>query len=302
MTDSSRMLPVVPEGATGAAPVFERIAIVGLGLIGGSIALAARKAWPSALVIGVDRGAVLEKAMVRHAIDVASEDLMIISEADLVVLATPVGAILEALPILQEHVGTDAVITDVGSTKRAIVTAARALPPRLPFVGGHPLAGAAAGGFDAARPDLFAGRPWLFIAEAGERVDAVGRLSAFVQGLGATPVMLSSAAEHDRLLAFLSQLPQLTASALMSVVGDGAGAEGLELAGRGLVDTTRLASSPADIWRDICRTNEDEVGAALDAMIAVLQNLRGNLTNDAEIDRVFASANRWRARLASLRS
>jgi prephenate dehydrogenase len=293
------MIPVVQEEATGPAPVFERIAVVGLGLIGGSIALAARQAWPSALVIGVDRHVVLEKAMVRRAVDVGSEDLTIISEADLVVLATPVGNILELLPMLPTRVAAAAVITDVGSTKRAIVDAARRLPPRLPFVGGHPLAGAARGGIDAARPDLFAGRPWLFIVGAGEQAEPVGQLSAFVRGLGATPVTLPTAATHDRLMAFLSHLPQVTASALMAVVGERAGIEGLELAGSGLVDTTRLASSPADVWRDICASNADEIGPALDELIEVLKEIRQSLSAGAGIERVFASANEWRERLAA---
>ena len=109
---------------------------------------------------------------------------------------------------------------------------------------------------------------------------------------------LPSAAAHDRLLAWLSHLPQLTASALMAVVGEGVGEGGLELAGRGLADTTRLAASPADIWRDICTSNADEIGPALDALIAVLQALRERLGDGATIDRAFAAANEWRARLA----
>ncbi len=289
-----------PEPA-GAPPIFARIAIVGLGLIGGSLALAARKAWPSALVIGVDRNDVLEKAMVRHAVDVAAPDLMIISEADLVVLATPVGQVLELLPRLDAHVATDAVITDVGSTKRAIVAAAGVLPPRLPFVGGHPLAGAATSGFDAARPDLFVDRPWLFTAAPGGQDAVQARLGAFVEALGARPVILPSAEEHDRLVAFISQLPQLAASALMGVIGEAAGDAGLALAGRGLLDTTRLAASPGDIWRDICSTNADEVGRALDGLIAVLQEIRRGLKDGETIDRVFARANEWRGRLASTR-
>jgi len=294
MTDAPRLLPVLQEQTSGAPPVFVRIAVVGLGLIGGSIALAARRAWPSALVIGVDRSAVLERAMTRHAVDVASEDLTIISDADLVVLATPVGSIIDLIPALDRTLASDAVVTDVGSTKRAIVSAARALPSRLTFVGGHPLAGAATAGIDAARADLFAGRPWILIAEDGARADVVSHLSAFAQGLGAKPVTLPSSAAHDRLLAFLSHLPQLTATALMAIVGDEIGEDGLALAGGGLRDTTRLASSPADIWRDICLTNGDEIGASLDALIALLQEMRQHLTDGATIDRVFASANRWR--------
>ena len=99
---------------------------------------------------------------------------------------------------------------------------------------------------------------------------------------------------HDRMLAYLSHLPQLTASALMQVVGEAVGHDGLALAGRGLADTTRLASSPADIWRDIVMTNADEIGPALDALITVLQNLRNDLLAGAELAEVFTAANRWR--------
>jgi prephenate dehydrogenase len=111
-------------------------------------------------------------------------------------------------------------------------------------------------------------------------------------------VRLPSAEAHDRLLAWLSHLPQLTASALMAAVGDAVGEEGLALAGRGLADTTRLAASPADIWRDICASNADEIGPALDALIAGLQALRERLGDGAAIDRACAAANEWRARLA----
>ncbi len=293
--------PAMPEAPATPAP-FDRVAVVGLGLVGGSIALAARAAWPHALVIGVDRNAVLEQAMVRHAIDVASDDLTIISEADLVLLSTPVCEIVSLLPRLADYVSASAVVTDVGSTKRAIMDAARGLPARLPFIGGHPLAGAARGGFEAARPDLCAGRPWLLVPGGDGSADAVGKLTAFVEGVGARPVVIASAAEHDRMLALLSHLPQLAASALMSVVGEGVGVEGLALAGRGLVDTTRLASSPADIWRDICLTNADEIGPALDRLIAALQHLRDRLESGEVIDRLFASANEWRERLVADRA
>ena len=105
--------------------------------------------------------------------------------------------------------------------------------------------------------------------------------------LGARP-RITGVDEHDRLLAFLSHLPQLTASALMQVVGDAVGLEGLALAGRGLADTTRLASSPADIWRDITATNADEIGAALDALIARLQDLRRDLPEGDTLADVFS--------------
>lgn len=279
-----RELPLVkPPTAT---PIFEKIGIVGLGLIGGSIALRARELWPTSLVIAVDNKDVLETAMRLHAIDVAADDLIVLAEADVVILAAPVKQNIALVAELDEYVRTPAVVTDTGSTKRDIAEAARALPARFTFVGGHPLAGAARGGLEHARPDLFAGRPWLLTARSEP-------LESFVRALGAEPKTIAADA-HDRMLAFLSHLPQLTASALMAVVGEGVGTEGLSLAGRGLADTTRLASSPAEIWRDIAATNADEIGPALDLLIERLQTLRRDLPDGERLVEIFTDAARWR--------
>src|SRR5262245_40932844 len=134
-------LPVIQPGqpgraATAAPPVFEKIGIVGLGLIGGSIALASRQLWPTSLVIAVDNKDVLETAMRLHAIDVAADDLIVLAEADLVILAAPAKQNIALLRELDEYVRTPAVVTDTTSTKREIVDAARALPSRFTFVGG----------------------------------------------------------------------------------------------------------------------------------------------------------------------
>ena len=301
MTDTPRSLPVIQPGpAASAPPVFERVAIVGLGLIGGSLALAVRETWPGGLVIGVDDKPVLERAMLRHAIDVAADDPVVMAEADLVVLAAPVRTNLALLADLEEHVRGAAVVTDVSSTKRDVVEAAHVLPARLTFIGGHPLGGAPRSGIDHARPDLFRDRPWLFTPSNDRGGEALERLRQFVTGFGAIPHVLAPDA-HDRLLAFLSHVPQLTASVLMDVVGGAIGEDGLALSGRGLADTTRLASSPADIWRDICATNADEIGVALDALIAELGVVRDSLADGPTIDRIFDSASRWRAALAARR-
>ena len=288
-------LPVIQPGrpAEGLPPVFNTIGIVGLGLVGGSIALRAREIWPTSLVIGVDNKDVLETAMRLHAIDVAADGLIVLAEADLVVLAAPVRQNIALLSELDDYVRHAAVITDTGSTKRAIADAARALPARFTFVGGHPLGGAAKGGLEHARPDLFTGRPWL-LTPSGERGGpAVEQLSAFTRALGANPRIVD-AGTHDRLLAFLSHLPQLTASALMAIVGDAVGTDGLSLAGRGLADSTRLASSPPEIWKDIAATNADELGPALDTLITVLQDLRRDLPSGGRLGEVFITAARWR--------
>jgi prephenate dehydrogenase len=294
-------LPVIQPGElkrrTAQTPVFQKVGIVGLGLIGGSIALAAREIWPTSLVIGVDNKDVLETAMRLHAIDVAADDPVVLAEADLVILAAPVRQNIELLGLLDENVRQAAVVTDVGSTKRAVVEAARGLPARFRFIGGHPLGGAAKGGLEHARSDLFVGRPWLLTpAGEGDPGDTVEKLSSFIRALGAEP-RLMDVATHDRLLAFLSHLPQLTASALMGVVGDAVGPDGLALSGKGLADTTRLASSPADIWKDIAVTNADEIGPALDALMAVLQELRRDLPNGDKLVDVFHDAARWRRTL-----
>jgi prephenate dehydrogenase len=291
-------LPVIqPARRTeGQPPIFSKIGIVGLGLIGGSIALAARELWPSSLVIAVDNKDVLETAMRLHAIDVAADDLIVLAEADLVILAAPVRQNLMLLEQLEEYVRQPAVVTDTGSTKREIVRAARSLPARFTFIGGHPLGGAAASGLDHARTDLFRGRPWLFTPADDAAGDALEKLLAFASALGAIPRVIDVAA-HDRMLAFLSHLPQLTASALMQVVGDAVGDDGLSLAGRGLVDSTRLASSPAEIWQDIAATNADEIRPALDRLITLLSELRSDLEEGERLADIFHGAQRWRERL-----
>src|SRR6266851_7405075 len=126
----AKELPVIQPGQrpSGQKPIFDKIGIVGLGLIGGSLALKARELWPTALVIGVDNKDVLETAMRMHAIDVAADDLIVIAEADLVVRAAPVRQNIALLSELDDHVRQAGVITDTGSTKRAIADAARALP------------------------------------------------------------------------------------------------------------------------------------------------------------------------------
>ena len=291
-------LPVIQPGqrVEGPPPIFQKIGIVGLGLIGGSIALAARQIWPSALVIAVDNKDVLETAMRLGAVDVAADDLGVLAEVDLVILAAPVRQNIAILAELDEHVHQPAVVTDTGSTKRDIMAAARVLPSRLTFIGGHPLAGAAEGGLEHARPDLFSGRPWLLTPEGDRGGDAMARLSAFITALRAEPRSVSVAG-HDRVLAFLSHLPQFTASALMQVVGEAVGQEGLALAGRGLADTTRLAASPFDIWKDIAASNADEIGVALDKLIILLQELRRDLPEGDRLGEVFSGARRWRASL-----
>jgi prephenate dehydrogenase len=269
-------------------PPFGRVGIVGLGLIGGSIALGIRRAWPAAVVIGVDQAAVVDVARDRGVITERGETLSDLRDVDLMILATPVPEIAQLLRrAADEKVRT--LVTDVGSTKRRIMAAAK--HGAITFVGGHPIAGSARGGLDHARPDLFEGHPWLLVpGDAAEPV--VGRLERLVRGLGAIP-RRTDAETHDRVMAYVSHLPQLLSSALMTAAGAAIGEPGLALSGRGFADMTRLASSPAEIWRGILATNTDYIAEAVGALIAALPSTTQELADNTRVEDVFRHANEW---------
>ncbi|HEY6509559.1 MAG TPA: prephenate dehydrogenase/arogenate dehydrogenase family protein, partial [Vicinamibacterales bacterium] len=209
------------------APPFGSVAIVGVGLIGGSIALGIRERWPSVRVFGVDRPAVLAHAAGSGALDKALSSVAELPGVELVILAAPVRQNARLLTELPAHVRQSAIVTDVGGTKRDMQKAAAVVGPSLQFVGGHPIGGAEHGGFGFARPDLFRGRPWILTPTAADAdADAVRRLTRLAEGLGARPVTMD-AAEHDRVMAFVSHLPQLATSALMEVIGSAVQGEGL---------------------------------------------------------------------------
>jgi prephenate dehydrogenase len=311
-----------------AEPPFTRIAIVGLGLMGGSTALAIRARWsgvtPRMTIVGVDRADVIEEALAAGAIDRGVPDIASVFQAatlhdgvELVLLAAPV---LQNIACLNELAAaavapaaakTDAaqsvLVSDLSSTKQAIVVAARALPDRFTFLGGHPMAGAARGGFAHARADLFRGRPWILTPDVSAPAvslpgrgplpgAALSRMQGFVRELGAEPVVMD-AAEHDRVMAYVSHLPQIVASGLMRTIGPRVGADGLAVSGPGLADSTRLASSPAGVWTEICQTNAAPIGAALDALIADLQQVRHQLASPEQMAKWLESGARWRSEL-----
>jgi prephenate dehydrogenase len=291
-------------------PPFQTLAIAGLGLIGGSIALAVRERWPSIRIVGVDTPSVLAHAVGSGAIERGVAAIEEVGAPDLLILAAPVRQNAELLHRLAALRGAsretplrnpadsplrNTVVTDVGGTKRDIVAVADSLGAAFPFVGGHPIGGAERGGFGFARPDLFVGRPWILTPGDNTPAVALARVEQFAAGLGARLATLTPG-DHDRLMAHVSHLPQLTASALMAVIGSRAGS-GLRLAGRGLVDTTRLAASPASVWKDIAVSNADFIGEALDTLITALTELRNDLQHGDTLDRTFSEAERWRAEL-----
>ncbi|MCU1329957.1 MAG: prephenate dehydrogenase [Bryobacterales bacterium] len=268
---------------------MRQVAIVGVGLIGGSFGLALRKAGFSGTIVGVSSERTIEKALACGAIDRGMTLDEAAESSDLLFLAQPIYAIMETLEKLLPTLGRNTLVTDAGSTKREITeTAARFLPRDL-FLGGHPMAGGEKRGVEAARADLFVGRRWVLDVNrfnVGHPAATVFR--KWIREFGAQEVLLDPK-RHDRLVAWASHLPQLASTALASAIQDSM-PEAQTVAGPGVMDMTRLAMSSWDLWNDILATNSLEVGAALDAYISKLQDMRQDMAREFANGSAFAKS------------
>jgi len=255
---------------------MQTVAIVGVGLIGGSFALALRKAGWTGRILGVSSESTLRSALERGVIDEGCALDTATAQADFIYLAQPIGRILDTLHHIDAFTGPGTLITDAGSTKQAIVAAARRYVHRSQFLGGHPLAGKEKRGVASADPDLFVGRPYVVTpGDAPElNTPAASEFLDWLRRIGAMPVSLSPA-EHDRAISFTSHLPQMASTALACTILEHG--SNFEVAGPGLADMTRLAQSPYELWRDILATNAPLIEEALTAYIAKLEYLRENL-------------------------
>jgi prephenate dehydrogenase len=270
---------------------FQRVVIAGLGLIGGSVALAVRRAMPDLPLAAWDDERVIKEGIRRATIDAVCRpsDLQ---AGDLLVLAAPPLGSLYVLDSLQTA-GADVVVTDVVSTKRVIMEAA--IAKRLRFVGGHPMAGSQYSGLEHASADLFDGRPW-FLTDAGAGDAVNDAVEAFVRSLGALPEWIDSL-EHDRLMAAISHLPQVASSALISVAARVAGRSNLDLAGQGLRDMTRLAASDPELWSQIAASNAAELAHAIRLLRQQLELVEKSLEAAEPLNDFFAAGRRARAAL-----
>ncbi|MCS6787253.1 MAG: prephenate dehydrogenase/arogenate dehydrogenase family protein [Thiobacillaceae bacterium] len=258
--------------------MIRRLAILGVGLIGGSLALALKRTALVETVVGYGRGRDnLELALRQGVIDaLADTPETAVAGAELAVLAVPVGSMPWLMQRIAPVLAPDAVLTDVGSTKQDVVAAAEAhLGPRLArFVPGHPIAGAEASGVAAAHADLFRGKEVILTPLPHTDPLALERVQAMWQGCGAQ-VLRMPPALHDRIFAAVSHLPHLAAFALMDEL---AGRDEAELyfrhAGSGFRDFTRIAGSHPEMWRDIALANRAALVAELDAYIARLRVMR----------------------------
>lgn len=256
--------------------MIQRLAIVGVGLLGGSVAKAARAQGLARQIVGIGRDAArLRPALEDGCLDEATAGLgQGLLGADFVVLAAPVQTIEDLLPPVSEAVGGETLVTDVGSTKGGIVQTAERLARgrSFQFVGSHPMTGSEQAGYAAARADLFHGATVIVTPTDQTDVRALKGVTAFWEALGTERVRVLDPVTHDRLVAAISHLPHLVAYALVAAVmrvEPGA----LEFAARGFRDTTRLAGSDPRVWREIFLANRAALSGSLAAFREALREL-----------------------------
>ncbi len=275
--------------------MIERLCIIGVGLIGGSLALALKKSGFCQTVIGIGRSAEnLELALQKKVIDVASHDFSAVKGADIVVLATPVGSTEKVCREIAGYLDESAVFTDVGSVKKAIVKQVESAFGKLPpnFVPGHPIAGNENSGAGAAIHDLFTGRRVLLTPAESTSEDALEKVRAMWQAAGAL-VETMSIEQHDRVLAATSHLPHMLAFGLVdSLARQEESEEIFRYAAGGFRDFTRIASSDPVMWRDICLYNREALLGAMDNYQNDLAELRSAIeaSDAAALRSIFSRA------------
>lgn len=261
---------MIVDGADQTAGSFPRAAaVVGLGLIGGSLAMRLRAVGVRVVGVDVDAGT-LEVARRRGAIDEGTGSLDAVASADLVIIATPLDQVAQVAIAAARRMGPGAVLTDVGSVKAPIVAAVNsALPPAVRFVGGHPMAGSEGQGITGADAALLIGRPFILTPTFRTAPEAVAAMQDVVTRIGMRPVVLDPV-QHDELVAQVSHLPYLVSLALLRAAADDARA----VAGPALDEMTRVAHSPAALWIEICRQNREAILRALARYEVELARLR----------------------------
>jgi len=276
-----------------ATSPFRRVAVLGTGLIGGSFALSVRRHYPDVTVVGFDRASVIDRAIALGVVHEVGNDIAsAVSGADLVYIALPVGAAIEALPAVAAAARPGALVTDASSTKTATCRIAEQnFGSEARFLGGHPIAGQESSGIERADGELFRGAPYALIGREDDNDPRVIAFIALLRRIGASPEWCD-AETHDWAVGIVSHLPQLLSIALARVVQDETDETGLplSLAGRGLRDVLRLAGSPYSVWRDICLTNADNISRALDRLAQAIDHLRTRLAS-RELETEFAAAN-----------
>jgi prephenate dehydrogenase len=299
-------------GVNDSPVVFDTVAIIGVGLIGGSIGMASRRRGIARRVIGIGRTEQrLMRAKILGAIDEYSLDVAEgVAEADLVIICMPVSLVVPTLEAIAPSLKAGAIVTDAGSTKREIVEqaeqvlaaysgsdSASAQSAPITFIGGHPMAGSEQTGVDAARADLFMGATYVLTPGTDTDFQALARLSEFAGALGALVEVLG-AKQHDEAVAVISHLPHAIASALVQIAEESQRQTGktFQLAAGSFRDLTRISDSSPELWRDIFMTNADSLSAAITSFQETLEELKSALQirDEAGIKRFFEQAQQIR--------
>ncbi len=273
---------------------MNRIAIIGVGLIGCSFGLALRKHGFGGQIVGVSSPAALEAGQAAGAIDAGTTLREAARTADLIYLAQPVDRILSTIEKLAGQVRAGTLVTDAGSTKAAIVRQAMQFLPTVDFVGGHPMAGKEQRGAQAADGGLFHGKPYILTPHAAES-EAVRVFRGWLEKIGARVIDMPPD-EHDATVALTSHMPQVLSTALALTLARESNPLTSEIFGAGLLDMTRLALSPPELWSSILATNKPAVLSAIDSFSASLQDLRRSLESDNVVE-LFEAGAGWAKRI-----
>ncbi|MFZ5968702.1 MAG: prephenate dehydrogenase/arogenate dehydrogenase family protein [Bacillota bacterium] len=261
---------------------FQRISIIGLGLMGGSFALALKNRKIPCKIVGYDTSSeYLMAAKASGAIDVAAAHMKeAVADAQLVVIAVPIGYYPEVFQGIADHLSPHCIVTDVGSVKSYVVEMAKQfLPDTIQFIGGHPMTGSEKGGFHAADPYLYENAYYFLTKESSTNMEALNQIELMIKTLGAFPVV-SPPEEHDQIVSLISHLPHLIASVLVNMMDQNKGISYLPFVGGGFRDTTRIASGNPAMWKDIFFYNKDQVLKSISSFEVLLKTFRDSLESN----------------------
>jgi prephenate dehydrogenase len=268
--------------------LIRTVAIAGVGLMGGSFALAIRKAGFNGEILGVSSPRSIEQGLALGAIDRGATLEDAAAQADLVYLAQPISRILEQIPVVARCISPHTLVTDVGSTKAKIVACANEHMSTGIFLGGHPMAGKESRGVEAACADLFNSRTYILTPSNDQEIEhpVIAEFLELIKSVRSNTLFMKPEM-HDNILAFTSHLAQMASTALSATVLDSVSNPAhLKTAGPGLHDMSRLAMSSFDVWKDILATNHEAIDRALAIYIDSLQSIRSGLREPAA-ERLF---------------
>ncbi|OHB57071.1 MAG: hypothetical protein A2Y12_00805 [Planctomycetes bacterium GWF2_42_9] len=274
---------------------LQQVTVIGLGLLGSSITLAVNRGNFGIKTVGFShRDTTRKRARKLEVADIICNDILeSVAEADIVILATPICTFEDVFKAIKPALKKGCIVTDVGSTKvLPHKWAKKSLPSYVNYVGSHPIAGSEQRGVEFGRDDLFDGAACIITKDASTNLSAVSLVKKFWSLIGCR-VYTMSAVEHDKILGNVSHLPHATAAALLNA----SDLQQLKFCGKGFIDTSRIASGPANIWSDIFFTNAENISKGIDKLIKELVKIKKAVKHKDKIEKLLEIAREKRARL-----